>query len=499
MAREPDKSARETGKAKSEATAGSRSGANDETAGAKSGAPETVELLKTQHRDLQATLAKRSGADADPSAIVKEFAIAWLPHMAVERDILVPALSDAGIDEDKIAAIAIQKDIINLLLADLLRDESGQFGRAKLEALAKQVDALLAGAEGEDNGLFAIVSAAESSIPGLNAQMKARYDRTKQRFANMDEAIGEAMVMLAPRRLSVPSGSRQNRREFEMSRYSNVRERDDQGRFTSDDESGYRGSRSAGRDRDDQGRFMSEGGRSSRGRHEDDDDRRYSRGGPERDENGRFMSEGGSRSRGRYDDEDERYSRSMGRERDDEGRFTRRGGSYEGRGEGRGHGGWFGDSEGHSEASRRGWDDPRHGESGWYGDSERHSEASRRGWDNPQHGESGWYGDSQGHSQASRRGWDNPRHGESGWYGDPEGHSEASRRGWEHGHEGNYRSRSSSRYDDDDRRYESRRSSRYPDDDRDERGNGGRGGHGGWSGDPEGHSEAARRGWQNRR
>ena len=333
MAREPDKSARETGKAKSEATAGSRSGANDETAGAKSGAPETVELLKTQHRDLQATLAKRSGADADPSAIVKEFAIAWLPHMAVERDILVPALNDAGIDEDKIAAIAIQKDIINLLLADLLRDESGQFGRAKLEALAKQVDALLAGAEGEDNGLFAIVSAAESSIPGLNAQMKARYDRTKQRFANMDEAIGEAMVMLAPRRLSVPSGSRQNRREFEMSRYSNVRERDDQGRFTSDDESGYRGSRSAGRDRDDQGRFMSEGGRSSRGRHEDDDDRRYSRGGPERDENGRFMSEGGSRSRGRYDDEDDRYSRSMGRERDDEGRFTRRGGSYEGRGE----------------------------------------------------------------------------------------------------------------------------------------------------------------------
>ncbi len=148
------------------------------------------------------------------------------------------------------------------------------------------------------------------------------------------------MVMLAPRRLSVCQGSRQNRREFGMSRYSNMRERDDQGRFVSDDESGYRGSRGASRDRDDQGRFMSESGRSSRGRYEDDDDRRYSRGGPERDENGRFMSEGGSRSRGRYDDEDERYGRrSIGRERDDEGRFMSRGGSYEGRG----HGGWFGE------------------------------------------------------------------------------------------------------------------------------------------------------------
>jgi hypothetical protein len=63
---------------------------------------------------------------------------------------------------------------------------------------------------------------------------------------------------------------------------------------------------------------MSEGGGYSRGRYEDDDDRRYSRSGPERGENGRFMSEGGSRSRGRYDDDEGRYSqRSMGCERDE--------------------------------------------------------------------------------------------------------------------------------------------------------------------------------------
>ncbi len=140
--------------------------------------------------------------------------------------------------------------------------------------------------------MFAIVSSAEGSRPGLNAQMKARYERLKNRFANMDESIGEAMVMLAPRRLSVPTSGQRNRRESEMNRYSNnMRERDDQGRFMSDDDNGYsRGSRSDGRDRDDQGRFTSEGGGSSRGRYEDDD-RRYSRGGPERDENGRFMSE----------------------------------------------------------------------------------------------------------------------------------------------------------------------------------------------------------------
>ena len=153
------------------------------------------------------------------------------------------------------------------------------------------------------------------------------------------------------------------------------------------------------------------------------------------------------------------------------GRYSRRGGSSEGRGTG----GWFGDSEGHSEASRRGWESGSHGESGWYGDSEGHSQASRRGWDNPRHGESGWYGDSEGHSEASRRGWEGREGGRSPRY------EERSQRYDE------MQSRSRSRYDDD-RDY--RRSDDY------ERGNGGRG-HGGWSGDPEGHSEASRRGWQN--
>jgi hypothetical protein len=500
MAREPEKSAREISKAKSETTAGSKNAGNDEAGEAKSGTLDATELLKSQHHELQTILAKRSEADADGSAIVKEFAAAWLPHTGVEQEILVPALKKAGTDEEKISAIAIQKDIINWLLADLLGGESRQsgqakFGQAKLEALAKQFDALVEGADGEDTGMFAIVSSAERSSPGLSAQMKARYERLKARFANMDESIGEAVVMLAPRSLSVPSNSRQNRREYEMSsRYSNMRERDDQGRFMSDDERGYsRGGperdgngrfmseggsrRSTGRERDDEGRFTGDSG-PSRGRFQGDDQHYGPRSlgsmGRDRDEEGRFISEGGSRSRGRYDDEDDRYGRrSMGRERDDDGRYSRRGGSSEGRETG----GWFGDSEGHSEASRRGWESGSRGESGWYGDSEGHSQASRRGWDNPRHGESGWYGDSEGHSEASRRGWEGREGGRAPRY------EERSQRYDE------MQSRSRSRYDDD-RDY--RRGDDY------ERGNGGRG-HGGWSGDPKGHSEASRRGWQTRR
>ena len=52
MAREPEKSAREISKAKSETTAGSKNAGNDEAGEAKSGALDATELLKSQHHEL---------------------------------------------------------------------------------------------------------------------------------------------------------------------------------------------------------------------------------------------------------------------------------------------------------------------------------------------------------------------------------------------------------------------------------------------------------------
>ncbi len=128
----------------------------------------------------------------------------------------------------------------------------------------------------------------------------------------------------------------------------------------------------------------------------------------------------------------------------------------------------------------------------------------------------GWFGDPERHSEASRRGWSG--RGESGRTGDREGHSEAARRGWDEGHRSQRRDEDddrygrrdmgarygrSSGYEGDDRRagYGGRYESRRQDDDNEDYGRSGRsrGGHGGWSGDPEGHSAAARRGWEHRR
>jgi ferritin-like metal-binding protein YciE len=291
-------------------------------------------------------------------------------------------------------------------------------------------------------------------------QADLRLADLEEKFQAADAEAETRQGELKPRDIRA-RGS--NRESVQMPRMSNERERDEYGRFTSDDDDRRYSRNSQSRPRDEEGRFMSDDrGYRSRGRDDDDDRRGRSSQYRARDEEGRFVSDddrrGGYSSRGRDYDDDRRsgYS-SRGRDYDDD---DRRGG-YRSRGrdddDDRRRGGWFGDSEGHSEASRRGWQRSDHEGSGWYGDPEGHSEASRRGWQHSDHEGSGWYGDREGHSEASRRGWQRSEHEGSGWYGDPEGHSEASRRGWE-GRRSDYDDdrRSSRRMSDDD--YRGRRS-----------------------------------------
>jgi hypothetical protein len=254
-----------------------------------------------------------------------------------------------------------------------------------------------------------------------------------------------------------------------------MRSRDEGGRFMSDDDyddrrdrrrqmqGGYRDDdddrssrgpsrQSQYRERDEYGRFMS-----------DDDNGRRS-GSRERDEQGRFMSD---------DDNGHRRSASQRYEDDDGDRRSSRGSAG-----GREHGGWFGDSERHAMAARRGWEE-RYSE-----DDDRRSSRGRSPDDD--------YNDDRRMPSRSRGATSRSRDDDEGrgWYGDPQGHAEAARKGWEH-REGQSRTQSGSSY-----------RSRSRDDDDDDRRSSSRGardqGHGGWFGDPRGHAEAARRGWENR-
>ena len=335
-----------------------------------------------------------------------ELCAAWIRHAHLEEELVFPALEDAGVDTMLLDQAEVQRDLAILLLDDLVsRRDDDDLLHSEAAIFCEMVPRI---ARFEETKLLSAAKKAGMDQSELTRMLQSRMQDQDQAEENND--------IPRPRHLR---GVMSSSKEYVTMRGQD-RDRDERGRFMDDDD--RRGSRGGGR-----GGYSSRssGRSSSSGRYDNDDnDGRGWHGDPrghsEASRRGWEERRGSSSSRSRYDDDDDdRRSSSRGRSssmsRSDSGRRT---------------GGWFGDSEGHSEASRRGWENPDHGDSGWFGDREGHSQASRRGWQNPDHGDSGWFGDREGHSQASRRGWDNPNHGDSGWFGDPEGHSEASRKGW---------------------------------------------------------------------
>jgi hypothetical protein len=477
-------------------------------------------LIKKDHRTVEQLFAKYETLEdaRQKQQLALQICTELINHTAIEEEIFYPACREKGIDTDMLDEAQVEHDAAKILINELMSGEAdAEYYDAKVTVLREQIKHHVGEEEKPRSGILAKAAAAGVDMNELGRRIQAR----KQELAS------EGGRARAPRPVSLQLvlGNPPTEEESTMaSQYG--RERDERGggsRYgrSRDDDYDDRGSRGGNRERDEMGRFTDDERSSRQGRSGGDDyDDRGNRsrggGGRERDEYGRFASD------------DRGSSRSGGRMRDDED---------DGRGHGRG--GWFGDPEGHSQASREGWrgrdddrrssrsrdddDDDRGGRSrggdggrerdeyGRFASDDRGSSRSggrmRDDDDGRGHGRGGWFGDSRGHAEAAREGWrsrddggrssrgrddddrgsrssrsrddddDGRGHGRGGWFGDSRGHAEAAREGW--------RSR------DDDRR--SSRSSRDDDDD-DGRGHG----RGGWFGDSRGHAEAARQGWRNR-
>ncbi len=450
-----------------------------------SAAASAIEALSADHRRVEQLFADYESAadDKRKDELLRQICMELIVHTRLEEEIFYRACRDKASDDEPLDEAQVEHDSAKLLIADLMEaPSSDHFRDAKVTVLSEQIKHHVAEEEKPGDGIFA-----QAKARGLDTADLA--NRLKQR---KEELQGRAAELRPTRAVSLNLDFDQEER---MARnYGNGgRERDERGRFTSDDDDrDYR--RSSGRngdlDRDERGRFMSDddegyrsfgrrgSSRDERGRFADDDDRErgsFGRGGGfERDERGRFVS-----------DDDGDHRRSQGRSGG--GRY---GDDDDDRGRGRG---WYGDSEGHSEAARRGRPDDEDDRRGSRSRGGRDDDDDYRGGGRGR----GWYGDSEGHAEAARRGRsdddDDDRGGRSrsrededdrggrgrGWYGDSEGHAEAAR------HRGESWSRG--RNDEDDRRRGS--SSRGRSDES----------HGGWFGDPRRHAQAARRGWEHRR
>jgi hypothetical protein len=422
---------------------------------------DAVELLKNDHRKVEQLFQQYEGASdgEQKQQIAHQVCQELIVHTLLEEEIFYAQCRENDVEDDMLDEAQVEHDGAKVLITELLTlSPDSEYYDAKVKVLSEYIKHHVQEEE-KDDGIFAKAEETDMDMEEIGKEIQER----KQEL--MQKAQSGRLRLPQPRALfSLMEPSRQENQG--MPRMGG-RERDEYGRFESQDDDrrggGGRGRSSSNyRERDEEGRFMS------------DDDRGHSRGGRssgsnyrERDDQGRFMS-----------DDDRGYSSRSSRSRYEDDDDDRR--SSRGRG-GQGHGGWFGDSEGHSQAAQRGWEDRGSSRSSRYSDDDDDRRLSSRSGGGRHQGHGGWFGDSEGHSEAAQRGWEE------------RGHSRSSR----------------SRDDDDDRRYSqsSRGShsggssrSRYEDEDDDRRSSsrGSHQGHGGWFGDSRGHSQAARRGWENR-
>ncbi len=357
-------------------------GARSVTSGERA-AHDAIALLTADHRKVEQLFARyeRASQAGEKARIAHEICNSLIVHTFIEEEIFYPVCRERLDDEDPVEEAQVEHDSAKMLIVELLQgDPEDRFYDAKVTVLAEQIRHHVGEEERPKDGIFARLQASGVDTAALGREI----EQFKAELMRLVEA-GRLPRPITPSfraGLVSPRFTRPMMEDEDMAQY--YQQDYGQGRSL-----GRGGSRTGGgmgndRPRDEYGRFLSYD--------DDDDDRggRPSRGyslARDRDERGRFLSDdesyrGGGRSR--YSDDDDyrsrgssrTYSRSRYSDDEDDGR-------------GQGRGGWFGDSEGHSRASRLGWERSDHEGSGWYGDPERHSRASRLGWEHREEGAQG--------------------------------------------------------------------------------------------------------------
>ncbi len=317
------------------------------------------ELLTGRHKAIKEAAAKLEGFKPTAAGLkdLRALCIQWAHHSAIETEIAYPAFLEAGVDEAAIGEAQIAHDLVAVLMTDLTQRSKGDKllvpgVRVLLRLVAEVIDT-----KGEKSkGLVAAAKEAGVDMTHLGESIQKRMSE--------DETAEETSIDLEPRHLRGVAFSHRRKQNEHVSGHQ--QDRDPSGRFLPDREQ----DRYSDHDQD---------RRYSRSRDGDDDRRSYSRMRHDDERGYRNRSDYDDRRSSRYreddddrrpmssrDDDDRRYeSRASGRYDDDHHRYATRSGGYESE-RSRGyesersrHGGWFGDPQGHAEASRRGWDERR--------------------------------------------------------------------------------------------------------------------------------------------
>ena len=458
---------------------------------------DAIALLKSDHRAVEELFKKfkQAKSNSQKQQIARQVCSELVTHTELEEELFYPACREKNVDVDALDEAQVEHDGAKVLITDLMAlSAESPFYDAKVTVLSEYIKHHVREEEKSGSGIFAKAKKAGVDMGALGQRLRARKEELKQQAENQGLHRPEL------RSLECFHQPAANQEQSTMDRQHD-RDRDDHGRFMSDDDRNENSSSARGgyssRERDDRdegyrssardgGRYSShssnQGGRDEHGRFmSDGDNGSSSRGGGryasrssndhDRDERGRFVGDDDNRSSGRSGSGYSSRS-THDRDRDESGRFmndgdngssSRNGGRYSSRSSY--------DRERERDENGRFTRDDDYGSSSREGG--RYSGSSYDRGDRFPRDENDRFvgGDSGRYRRDENDMYESPREGR---YENQERASRAS------GQDG--RSSRSSRAE-----HESRRGSQSDNDD-----------HRGWYGDSRGHSEAARRGWRHR-
>src|SRR5262245_32939560 len=217
---------------------------------------DAMALLKQDHRNVEALFKEYETADqGEKRSLVQRICKELIVHTLLEEEIFYKECRDRGVESDDLDEAQVEHDSAKVLIQDLLGGTPGsEFYDAKVTVLSEYIKHHVGEEERPGEGIFAKAKKHGLDMSALGQRLQAR----KQQL--MQKAEANELGPPSPRALNLESSQEYR----QMPRYSNERDRDDRGRFTSDDDDDRRYSRSrSSRYDDDNDDRRSSGSRSS--------------------------------------------------------------------------------------------------------------------------------------------------------------------------------------------------------------------------------------------
>jgi hypothetical protein len=251
---------------------------------------DPIAMLRSDHRKVEELFSsfEKASSPQEKAQLTEQICTELMIHTLLEEELFYPACK-GHLEERLLAEAQVEHDGAKTLIIELRSGSPDDpYYDAKVKVLSEDIKHHVAEEEKPTSGIFAKAKQANINTGDLAKQMGDR----KRELTEKAKAGGLGSPETRSFRVRTNVGTRLFSKEDPMARHStSTLDRDDRGRFVSDDDDHRRTSRS---------------------RDDDYDERRYDR---PRDEEGRFTS-----SRQRSRDDDRRSSRSSSR--DDDNRRT---------------------------------------------------------------------------------------------------------------------------------------------------------------------------------